>query len=132
MMRVLSLREQLLIASSGRVTIRITQGAYRRAQHNSPMTSLVLTDSSQLTADGFEKLPDQIIYPYAEPYDQQKHIGTDGVGANRCRLCRLNRSCSCLGRDLGLDWITASTVSSRLLATSAAASNRLKEGELPG
>nr|CAD7442882.1 unnamed protein product [Timema bartmani] len=27
----------------------------------SPMASLVLTDSSQLTADGFEKLPDQII-----------------------------------------------------------------------
>nr|CAD7203541.1 unnamed protein product [Timema douglasi] len=38
------------------------------------MTSLVLTDSSQLTADGFEKLPDQIMYPYAEPYDLQKHV----------------------------------------------------------
>nr|CAD7592167.1 unnamed protein product [Timema genevievae] len=37
------------------------------------MTSLVLTDSSQLTTDGFEKLPDQIMYPYAEPYDLQKH-----------------------------------------------------------
>nr|CAD7262951.1 unnamed protein product [Timema shepardi] len=37
------------------------------------MTSLVLTDSSQLKADGFEKLPDQIMYPYAEPYDLQKH-----------------------------------------------------------
>nr|CAD7587953.1 unnamed protein product [Timema genevievae] len=36
------------------------------------MASLVLTDSSQLTADGFEKLPDQIMYPYAEPYDPQK------------------------------------------------------------
>nr|CAD7588419.1 unnamed protein product [Timema genevievae] len=38
------------------------------------MASLVLTDSSQLTADGFEKLPDQIMYPYAEPYDLQKHV----------------------------------------------------------
>nr|CAD7269787.1 unnamed protein product [Timema shepardi] len=38
------------------------------------MASLVLTDSSQLTADGFEKLPDQIMYPYAEPDDLQKHV----------------------------------------------------------
>nr|CAD7571414.1 unnamed protein product [Timema californicum] len=37
------------------------------------MASLVLSDSSQLTDDGFEKLPDQIMYPYAEPYDLQKH-----------------------------------------------------------
>nr|CAD7412602.1 unnamed protein product [Timema poppensis] len=36
---------------------------------NSPMASLVLTDSSQLTDDGFEKLPGQIMYPYAELYD---------------------------------------------------------------
>nr|CAD7259676.1 unnamed protein product [Timema shepardi] len=36
------------------------------------MASLVLTDSSQLTADGFDKLPDQIMYPYAESYDLQK------------------------------------------------------------
>nr|CAD7401924.1 unnamed protein product [Timema poppensis] len=42
-------------------------------KYSSPMASLVLTDSSQLTTGGFEKLPDQIIYPYAEPYDQQKH-----------------------------------------------------------
>nr|CAD7594944.1 unnamed protein product [Timema genevievae] len=33
---------------------------------------VVLTDGSQLTSDGFEKLPDQIMYPYAEPYDLQK------------------------------------------------------------
>nr|CAD7405230.1 unnamed protein product [Timema cristinae] len=38
------------------------------------MASLVLTDSSQLTVDSFEKLPDQIMYPYAEPYDLQKHV----------------------------------------------------------
>ncbi|CAG2053593.1 unnamed protein product [Timema podura] len=36
---------------------------------NSSMDSLVLNDSSQLRADGFEKLPDQIMHPYAEPYD---------------------------------------------------------------
>nr|CAD7610500.1 unnamed protein product [Timema genevievae] len=42
--------------------------------YSSPMTSLVLTDSSQLTADGFEKLPDQIMYPSAETYDLQKHV----------------------------------------------------------
>nr|CAD7573333.1 unnamed protein product [Timema californicum] len=41
--------------------------------YSSPMTSLVLTDSSQLRADVFEKLPDQIMYPYAEPHDLQKH-----------------------------------------------------------
>nr|CAD7424805.1 unnamed protein product [Timema monikensis] len=35
--------------------------------YSSPMASLVLTDS-------FEKLPDQIMYPYAEPYDLQKHF----------------------------------------------------------
>nr|CAD7443163.1 unnamed protein product [Timema bartmani] len=33
---------------------------------------VVLTDSSQRTSDGFKKLPDQIMYPYAEPYDLQK------------------------------------------------------------
>nr|CAD7587911.1 unnamed protein product [Timema genevievae] len=36
--------------------------------------SVVLTDSSQLTSDGFEKLPDQIMYPYAEQYDLQKNM----------------------------------------------------------
>nr|CAD7195767.1 unnamed protein product [Timema douglasi] len=38
------------------------------------MTSLVLTNSSQLTADSFEKLPDQIMYLYAKPYDLRKHV----------------------------------------------------------
>nr|CAD7401218.1 unnamed protein product [Timema poppensis] len=38
------------------------------------VASLVLTDSSQMIDDGFEKLPDQIMYPYAEPYDLQKHV----------------------------------------------------------
>nr|CAD7263112.1 unnamed protein product [Timema shepardi] len=38
------------------------------------MASVVLTDSSQLTSDGFENFPDQIMYPYAEPYDLQKHV----------------------------------------------------------
>nr|CAD7433200.1 unnamed protein product [Timema monikensis] len=43
----------------------------------SPMASLVLTDSSQLTSDSFKKLPDQTTYPYAEPDDLQKHMITD-------------------------------------------------------
>nr|CAD7399732.1 unnamed protein product [Timema poppensis] len=42
--------------------------------YSSPMASLVLTDSSQLIAEGFEKLPDQIMYPYTEPNDLQKHV----------------------------------------------------------
>nr|CAD7414014.1 unnamed protein product [Timema poppensis] len=41
---------------------------------NSPVASLVLTDSSQLTVKNFEKLPDQITYPYAKPDGLQKHI----------------------------------------------------------
>nr|CAD7260474.1 unnamed protein product [Timema shepardi] len=45
----------------------------RSRDYSSPTTSLELTDSSQLRADGFEKLPDQIMYPYAEPYNLQKH-----------------------------------------------------------
>nr|CAD7416357.1 unnamed protein product [Timema poppensis] len=40
--------------------------------YSSPMASLVLTDS-------FEKLPDHIMYPYAEPYDLQKHVSTIGI-----------------------------------------------------
>nr|CAD7410949.1 unnamed protein product [Timema poppensis] len=42
--------------------------------YSSPMASLVLSDCSQLTADGFEKLPDQLMYPYTKPYDLQKHV----------------------------------------------------------
>nr|CAD7205012.1 unnamed protein product [Timema douglasi] len=38
------------------------------------MASLVLTDSSHLTAKSFEKLPDQVMYPYAKPYDLQEHV----------------------------------------------------------
>nr|CAD7400519.1 unnamed protein product [Timema poppensis] len=48
--------------------------AYKRCHYSSPMTSLVLTDRSQLRADGFEKLPDQVMYTYVEPYDLQKHV----------------------------------------------------------
>nr|CAD7432002.1 unnamed protein product [Timema monikensis] len=50
----------------------------------SPMTSLVLTDSSQLTSDNFKKLPDQITYPYSEPDDLQKH---DAVSNSSVELC---------------------------------------------
>nr|CAD7256765.1 unnamed protein product [Timema shepardi] len=42
------------------------------------MASLMLTDSSQLTVDSFKKLPDQIMYPYAEPNDLEKHTVTAG------------------------------------------------------
>nr|CAD7400070.1 unnamed protein product [Timema poppensis] len=45
-------------------------------RYSSSMASLVLTESSHLTADGFEKLPDQIMYPYTKPYDLQKHVFT--------------------------------------------------------
>nr|CAD7198137.1 unnamed protein product [Timema douglasi] len=53
----------------------ITQSCrlWSQFMYSSPMASLVLTDSSQQTVDSFEKLPDQIMYPYAEPYDLQKH-----------------------------------------------------------
>nr|CAD7598751.1 unnamed protein product [Timema genevievae] len=44
----------------------------RKVTYSSPMASLVLTDSSQLTSDGFAKLPDQIMYPYAEPYEKKQ------------------------------------------------------------
>nr|CAD7202669.1 unnamed protein product [Timema douglasi] len=45
-----------------------------RGTYSSPVASLVLTDSSQLTAKSFEKLPNQIMYPYAEAYDLQKLV----------------------------------------------------------
>nr|CAD7260025.1 unnamed protein product [Timema shepardi] len=48
--------------------------ACQQVKYNSPMASLVLTHSSQLTADGFEKLPDKILYSYAEPYDLPKNV----------------------------------------------------------
>nr|CAD7572581.1 unnamed protein product [Timema californicum] len=41
-------------------------GAQFMRIYTSPMASLVLTDS-------FKKLPDKTTYPYAEPYDLQKH-----------------------------------------------------------
>nr|CAD7394878.1 unnamed protein product [Timema cristinae] len=44
----------------------------------SPTALLVLSDSSQLTSDGFEKLPDQIMYPYTEPNDLQKRKNLTG------------------------------------------------------
>nr|CAD7396295.1 unnamed protein product [Timema poppensis] len=47
--------------------------------YSSATASLVLTGSSQLTADGLENLPDQIMYPCAEPNDPQKHV-TSQIG----------------------------------------------------
>nr|CAD7445524.1 unnamed protein product [Timema bartmani] len=58
-------------------------------QYSSPMASLVLTESSQLTADGFEKLPDQIMYPYAEPYDLQKNMCLAAVTSDSQNLERV-------------------------------------------
>nr|CAD7423311.1 unnamed protein product [Timema monikensis] len=52
-----------------------TTDSYKR-YYSSPMASLVLTDSSQLTADSFKKLPDQTTYPYAEPDDLQKNVSS--------------------------------------------------------
>nr|CAD7262257.1 unnamed protein product [Timema shepardi] len=52
-------------AAPPRVTPSASQAIYL-SNYSSPMASLVLADS-------FEKLPDQIIYLYAEPYDLQKH-----------------------------------------------------------
>nr|CAD7257376.1 unnamed protein product [Timema shepardi] len=49
---------------------RVTDCYQRYSAHT---TSLVLTDSSQLTSDSSEKSPDQIMYPYAGPYDLQNH-----------------------------------------------------------
>nr|CAD7568664.1 unnamed protein product [Timema californicum] len=46
--------------------------------YSSPMASLVLTD-------GFEKLPDQIMYLYAKPYDLQKHVFNVNDGLDKIR-----------------------------------------------
>nr|CAD7194797.1 unnamed protein product [Timema douglasi] len=51
----------------------------RHRYYSSPVASLVLTDSSQLTAAGFEKLPDKIMSPYAEPDDLQEHVFTNEI-----------------------------------------------------
>nr|CAD7431837.1 unnamed protein product [Timema monikensis] len=61
-----------MLRSAESVFIRdtITQSG----QVTSLMTYLVLTDISQLTDDGFEKLPGQIMYPYAKSYDLEKHL----------------------------------------------------------
>nr|CAD7267743.1 unnamed protein product [Timema shepardi] len=62
------------------------------------MTSLVLNDRSQLTADGFEKLPDQVMYPYTEQNDLQKHpCSLQGdVCGNRCPGGTWGSNCSIL------------------------------------
>nr|CAD7394851.1 unnamed protein product [Timema cristinae] len=43
-----------------RLQVQRHDDVYKGGSYSSPMVSLVLTDSSQLTADGFEKFPDQI------------------------------------------------------------------------
>nr|CAD7204751.1 unnamed protein product [Timema douglasi] len=53
-----------LPSGSRRHVTRATRGG---TCYSSPTASLVLTDS-------FEKLPDQIMYPYGEPYDLIKYV----------------------------------------------------------
>nr|CAD7262765.1 unnamed protein product [Timema shepardi] len=48
----------------------------------SPTTSLVLTDSSELTAKSFEKLLDPIMYPYGKTYDLQNHLLEEKIYVN--------------------------------------------------
>nr|CAD7423350.1 unnamed protein product [Timema monikensis] len=62
------------ISPSSAVRLNTTSALANYARGGSPMTSLVLTDSSQLRDDGFEILPDQIMYFYAKPYDLQEHV----------------------------------------------------------
>nr|CAD7574658.1 unnamed protein product [Timema californicum] len=70
---------------------------------SSPMASLVLTDSWRLTADGFEKLPDQIIDPYAKPYDLQKHPAALTTQPRTSSGCKSPRS---RGDSMDLSYVT--------------------------
>nr|CAD7197552.1 unnamed protein product [Timema douglasi] len=56
-----------VLKNTGIVFYNFTTGLFLLYVYSSPMASLVLTES-------FEKLPDQIMYPCAEPYDPQKHV----------------------------------------------------------
>nr|CAD7571230.1 unnamed protein product [Timema californicum] len=70
-------------------------------RYSSPMASLVMTDSSQLTYDSFKTLPDLIKYPYAEPDDLQKHV-REYQAAQEC-MCDTEHMFDCpvsSGRDL--------------------------------
>nr|CAD7412172.1 unnamed protein product [Timema cristinae] len=59
----------------------VTEGAQEKVVYSNPMTSLMLTDSSQLTADDFEKLPDQIMI-----VDDEKNEGMMSTGEAICGL----------------------------------------------
>nr|CAD7458673.1 unnamed protein product [Timema tahoe] len=63
-------------------------------------TYVVLTDSSQLTSDGFEKLPDQIMYPYAEPYDLQKNMSLAVVTSDSQNLDNTNLSENIIDKEM--------------------------------
>nr|CAD7262135.1 unnamed protein product [Timema shepardi] len=63
--------ERFEYVDSGAYT-RCTVSKSFKVSYSSPTTSLVLTESSQLTV--FEKLPDKVMYPYAEQYELQKHF----------------------------------------------------------
>nr|CAD7567475.1 unnamed protein product [Timema californicum] len=69
-----SLPERIPVSDSVCRQLSVSTKEAMGLQYSGPMASLVLTDSSQLTSDGSEKLPDQIMYPYADPYDLQKHV----------------------------------------------------------
>nr|CAD7440072.1 unnamed protein product [Timema bartmani] len=65
--------------------------------YSSPMTSLVLTDSSQLTVDGFEKLPEQIMVLVGAPrgnssIGNQRNIAEPGL-VFTCSLEKPYRRC---------------------------------------
>nr|CAD7258712.1 unnamed protein product [Timema shepardi] len=93
-----------LTADYGEIGVQILvecSGASNPSRYSSPMASLVLTDSSQLTAKSFEKLPDQIMYPYAEPYDLQKHyISLLPSGTLKPDLCVIGNLVYCETDDL--------------------------------
>nr|CAD7396149.1 unnamed protein product [Timema poppensis] len=64
------LREIMPSTSAGKektCSTSLAAGKTLDSRYSSPMASLVLTDS-------FEKLPDQIMYPYTEPNALQKHV----------------------------------------------------------
>nr|CAD7266978.1 unnamed protein product [Timema shepardi] len=52
----------------------------------SPMASLVLTDSSQLTVDSFKKLPDQITYPTTNQMIFKNIHANEGLAIDRITI----------------------------------------------
>nr|CAD7394090.1 unnamed protein product [Timema cristinae] len=65
--------EQVVRCSAKSMSSEVILSQVRPMKTSSPTASLVLTDSLKLTAERFEKLSDQVMFPNAEPYDLQKH-----------------------------------------------------------